>query len=211
MKLKFTGPFFTLLLVAGLLGCFVAPFPPQPQLNSDGKDYHDIASFRETRLKDPNRAESIQSREFDLDGDGLPEKYLLNNGRITVLVGTHAIWRSPEDWWVDYFFLGDINNDGILELNLLVWKEGSFGPFKPFWVEEDTSVKNHLFIYRLEKDNFKPVWQSSNLARPNYWATLTDLNHDGENELIVIEGSYTDPGVRNVTIWKWNGWGFSRE
>jgi len=54
------------------------------------------------------------------------------------------------------------------------------------------------------------VWQSSNLDRPNYRAALIDLNDDGENELVVTEGSYTDPARKEVTLWKWNGWGFSR-
>lgn len=153
----------------------------------------------------------VQSRRCDLDGDGIPEKYTLRDGIITVYAGSRLIWQSPEDWWVDYFFLGDANNDGLPELNLLVWKEGSFGPHRPFWVEEeDYSVKNHLFIFKLAEGHCKPVWQSSNLDCPNYWAALLDLDGDGENELVVIEGSYTDPGKREVTLWKWNGWGFSR-
>ncbi|HHT47038.1 MAG TPA: hypothetical protein GX004_07100 [Firmicutes bacterium] len=153
----------------------------------------------------------VQSRDFDLDGNGIREKYVLRNGRVTVKDGSRIIWQSEDDWWVDYFFVGDANNDGVLELNLLVWKEGSFGPYRPFWIEEeDLSVKNHLFIFKLEKETFKPVWQSSNLDRPNYCAALIDINSDGENELVVLEGSYTDPKRTEVTLWKWNGWGFTR-
>lgn len=153
----------------------------------------------------------MQSREADLDGDCRPEKYTLRNGKITVCADNRIIWQSPDEWWVDYFFVGDANNDGKIELNLLVWKEGSFGSRKPFWVEEDDpAVKNHLFIFKLEGDTFKPVWQSSNLDRPNYRADLVDLNGDGENELVVVEGSYSDPSEGIVTLWKWNGWGFSR-
>ena len=153
----------------------------------------------------------VQSWKYDLVGDGVQESYTLRDGRIMVKDGSRIIWQSEDDWWVDYFFLGDANNDGILELNLLVWKEGSFGPYKPFWVEEeDLSVKNHLFIFKLEKDTFKPVWQSSNLAHPNYRAALIDIDGDGENELVAVEGSYTDPKQAEVTLWKWNGWGFTR-
>ncbi len=153
----------------------------------------------------------VQSQKFDLDSDGSLEEFMLENGRITVRAGTNFIWQSPTDWWVDYFFLGDANNDGKPDLNLLVWKKGSFGPHRPFWLkEEDTGIKNHLFIFKLVAGNIKPVWQSSNLDRPNYRAALIDLNDDGENELVVTEGSYTDPAKRAVTLWKWNGWGFSR-
>lgn len=220
--MKFSRLVLALLLAAGFLNCFGAPCPQQ---HSGSGDFHDIAAFREARMKFPERHEFfcpvavgplpecrlVQSRKFDLDGDGIPEKYTLRDGRITVLSGDRVIWRSPDNWWVDFFFLGDANNDGTPELNLLVWKEGSFGLYKPFWVkEEDSSVKNHLFIFKLEKGNFKPVWQSSNLDRPNYRIALIDLNGDGENELVVTEGSYTDPGKKEMTLWKWNGWGFSR-
>lgn len=153
----------------------------------------------------------IQNRSCDLDGDGLPEKYILRNGIIMVWAGSRPLWQSPRDWWVDYFFLGDVNNDGTTKLNLLVWKEGNFGPCRPFWVvENDRSVKNHLFIFKLDGEDFKPVWQSSNLDCPNYWAGLIDPGGSGENIMIVLEGSYTDPQKRETTLWKWNGWGFTR-
>jgi len=139
------------------------------------------------------------------------EEFNLKNGGITLRAGSRTIWQSPPDWWVDYFLLGDATNDGLPELNLLVWKTGSFGRHRPFWLEEeDTSVKNHLFIFKLAAGSLKPVWQSSNLDRPNYRADLVDLNDDGANELLIIEGSYTDPASRTVTLWQWNGWGFSR-
>lgn len=153
----------------------------------------------------------IKNRRFDLDQDGMLEDYFLQDGKVKVETGSQTIWQSPEDWWVDDFFLGDSNNDGIYDLNLLVWKAGSFGPSKPFWMTgEDKSIKNHLFIFKLVNGFFKPVWQSSNLDRPNYEAALEDLDGDGKNELVVTEGSYADPGERQVSIWKWNGWGFSR-
>lgn len=94
--------------------------------------------------------------------------------------------------------------------DIMLSRVGSFGPSKPFWITgEDKSIKNHLF-FKLVNGSFKPVWQSSNLDRPNYDAALEDLDGDGKNELVVTEGSYTDPWERQVSIWKWNGWGFSR-
>ncbi|WP_157872826.1 CapA family protein [Desulfoscipio gibsoniae] len=161
--------------------------------------------------KSPLEYRLVQSQQFDMDGDGILEEFNLRNGRITVRSSSRILWQSPDDWWVDYFFSGDANNDGTPEFNLLVWKAGSFGPHRPFWVkEEDTSIKNHLFVFKLREGSVKPVWQSSNLDRPNYRAALIDLNDDGNNELVVTEGSYIDPASREVTLWKWNGWGFSR-
>ncbi|NLL17732.1 MAG: CapA family protein [Clostridia bacterium] len=152
----------------------------------------------------------VQNRQLDLDGDGSIEKFRLKNGRVAVFSGPDLVWQSSEDWWVDCFFLGDSNNDGIEELHLLVWKQGSFGSYRPFWLEEeDNTIKNHLFIFKLEEGEIKPVWQSSNLDYPNLQAQLVDLNGDGALELMTLEGSYTDPNRREITLWQWNGWGFS--
>ncbi len=152
-----------------------------------------------------------KNRKFDLDGDGIKEKFNLENGRIKIWKENNLIWYSPEEWWIDDFFLGDADNDGIDELGLLVWKTGSFGSKKPFWLEgEDTSFRNHLFLYKLMNSEIKPVWQSSNLDQPNFHAILVDYNDDGKNELLVIEGSYEDFDLRKTTLWEWNGWGFSK-
>ncbi|TEB07721.1 Capsule biosynthesis protein CapA [Pelotomaculum schinkii] len=149
--------------------------------------------------------------QFDLDQDGACEDYTLQDGKLKVATGAQIIWESQDDWWVDDFFLGDADNDGVFDLNMLVWKSGSFGRHKPFWIAgDDPDVKNHLFIFKPAAGSFKPVWQSSNLDRPNYEAALADLDGDGKNELIVTEGDYTDPAKRDAGLWKWNGWGFSK-
>ena len=210
--MRFPRLVLVLLLAVGLLYCFGARAPQQ---YGSGREFHDLAAFKAYRMKLLEKQDSLmQSQQFDLDDNGSLEKFNLSNGMITVRASSRIIWQSPDDWWVNYFFLGDANNDGMAELNLLVWKEGSFGPYKPFWLEEeeeDTSIKNHLFIFKLVSDSIKPVWQSSNLDRPNYRAALIDLNNDGENELLVTEGSYTDHTWQAITLWKWNGWGFSRQ
>lgn len=182
-----------------------------PAWDSENKTFTTAEQYVFQEGKSPPEYRLLQRQHFDLDGDGCQEEFYLKNGKITVRKSSRTIWQSPDDWWVDYFFPGDANNDGRPELNLLVWKEGSFGPHRPFWLEEeDTSVKNHLFIFKLEQGGIKPVWQSSNLDYPNYRASLVDFDNDGAQELLVTEGSYTDPGRRETTLWKWNGWGFQR-
>ncbi|MGI5823795.1 MAG: hypothetical protein ACOX6Z_07620 [Dethiobacteria bacterium] len=217
------------LLVAGLAVWAGLGGRQQP---GNGLLFHDLAAFRAARLSQPELREPfcpgvlpeilfapgpppgyrlMQSRRFDLDGDGVLEKYILQKGILTVYVDSRLLWQSPAHWWVDYFFFGDVNDDGLPELNLSVWKEGSFGPRKPFWLQtEDSSVKNHLFIYKLAGECFKPVWQSSNLDCPNYWAALVNFGSDGGNQLAALEGRYDNPLIRKTTFWQWNGWGFSR-
>jgi len=152
----------------------------------------------------------VKTRDFDLDTDGTTEHYLLQDGRIGVAVGSRKIWRSPGEWWVDDFILGDVTGDAVPDLIISVWKAGSFGRDKPFWVGgEDSRVKNHLFIFDLVGGSFKPVWQSSDLDRPNHGLSLEDVEGDGLNELIALEGDYDDSTVQQTTVWRWNGWGFS--
>jgi poly-gamma-glutamate synthesis protein (capsule biosynthesis protein) len=143
------------------------------------------------------------------------ESYQLNQGHLTISSASTTIWQSPQEWWVDNFELADSNNDGMSDINLSVWKSGNFGPSKPFWIaENDLSIKNHFFVIDLVGKTTKPIWQSSNLTAPNCEFKIADIDKDGKNDLVVIEGDYADwPSCKgkNIALWKWNGWGFSNE
>ena len=158
----------------------------------------------------------------DLDGDGRPETYSLIGHRLTVREGGRVLWRSDRAWRVDSFALGDVNNDGTGELTLSLWKTGSFGALKPFWhTGEDTSYKNHLFVYQLREDTVHPAWCSSDLARPIVSFAIRDADGDGLNELVTEEGAYRqvageryelDTGKATKTmVWQWRDWGFYEE
>jgi hypothetical protein len=155
----------------------------------------------------------------DLDGNGKTEEYSLTDNVLSVEEEGQMLWRSPQDWHVDGFSLGDADNDGKSNLVFSLWKKGSFGEVKPFWHEgEDVSYKNHLFVYKLEGDTFRPVWCSSDLSRPILSFDVKDHDGDSLNELVVSEGRYkklagerytTDPDAKlRTTVWKWEEWGF---
>ncbi|MFA6550379.1 MAG: CapA family protein [Candidatus Gracilibacteria bacterium] len=137
---------------------------------------------------------------------------------------------------VDSEMIVDSNGDGKDELNMSIWRKGDFGPSKPFWVKEnDQSIKNHFFVFGLEenfgpssvaplKDSIRPIWQSSNLSRPNCEFTFADLDGDKKQELIVTEGEYGEEALvtadaassyaapvcigDHIAIWRWDEWGF---
>ncbi|PKM79612.1 MAG: hypothetical protein CVU89_17350 [Firmicutes bacterium HGW-Firmicutes-14] len=154
----------------------------------------------------------------DLDGDGMTEEYILADHRLTVREGDKYLWQSPGDWRIDNFALGDVDNDGTVNLVMTLWKTGSFGSVKPFWqTAEDTSYKNHLFVYRLKNKAMKQVWCSSDLDRPIVSFTIRDVDGDGQS-LVVEEGKYRKiSGERyaldkkapvRTTVWRWDEWGF---
>lgn len=151
----------------------------------------------------------------DVDGDSKQERYTLQDGRLKVERGSSLIWESPAQWWVDDFAVIDSTGDGVTDINFSVWKAGSFGSSKPFWTEEnDQSVKNHFFVFDLIGGKIKAVWQSSNLDNPNTEFAFADVDNDGMQELVMLEGSYTDTGsseAHSIVVWRWNTWGFFNE
>lgn len=110
------------------------------------------------------------------------------------------------------FLIADFDNDGRKELALVIWKKGSFGRDKPFWLKRnDSSYGFHLFLYRI-KDGLRPLWFSSRLAKP-----ICDINvreRAGKSEIEVEEGVYNPQGYScqktEKTSWQWDGWGFKR-
>ena len=159
----------------------------------------------------PAKAKIKKLTIADLNKNSLDEEYYLENGSLKISQSSKTLWQSPSDWWIDDFVLADSTNNGVVNINLSVWKPGSFGQSKPFWVEEnDMSIKNHFFVFSLENEEVKPIWQSSNLAIPNCEFLLEDIDGDNKNELVVIEGNYNDEFCQGkyVAVWQWNNWGF---
>ncbi|MGI6066257.1 MAG: hypothetical protein ACOYI2_07175 [Bacillota bacterium] len=157
--------------------------------------------------------------EGDLDSDGIREEYILDRQTLTVREGAELLWQSPKDWSVDNFDLGDADNDGTVNLVITLWKTGNFGTVRPFWeTGADASYKNHLFVFKMQNNTFKPVWCSSDLDRPIVSFAIRDVNGDGLEELVVEEGEYrkmigeryalNPHGQIRTTFWQWEEWGF---
>lgn len=164
------------------------------------------------------RQTASQLFSIDTDNNGLKERYALQEQAVQVFERSRQIWKTPDEWQVQQILVADIDNNQQKELLLVLWKKGSFGDVKPFWLKgPDNKISCHLFVYRMRSGRMKAIWCSSALQYPIIKLAVKDSNADGLNELQVIEGPEYGPAYRlqqifrrQHTEWVWNGWGFER-
>ncbi|HNZ83658.1 MAG TPA: CapA family protein [Candidatus Pacearchaeota archaeon] len=176
---------------------------------NNGYKSDSIAYLGEGAIKNKDRIDS----NINIGGNETIDSCELSNGILKIFVKDSLIYKSDSKWYVDDFKFADIDNDGILELNISVWKAGSFGKSKPFWEKDDPSVKNHFFVLKIAKRRVLPLWQSSNLEKPNCEFDFADIDNDGLKELIVLEGEYSDDfscHAKRYAVLDWNDWGFEK-
>ena len=143
---------------------------------------------------------------------------VLEGGSLTVVHRGQEVWRSDPSWDVRELLVADLNNDDEQEVALVLWKPFRSDPpvfyddfaFPAPW--EEGSLRNHLFVYTWRDGDWLPLWCSSPIADPISHLTLGDVDGDGANELVALEGAYgesLDAPARQVSVWRWNGWGFT--
>jgi hypothetical protein len=158
----------------------------------------------------------------DLDGDGAPETLDLSAGHLSILTrgGSRVAWQSPQDWQVRQAAIADLNGDGQPEAVLLLWR-----PFRPWPVDQwlpvggrisgfhnATGRSCHIILIGWKGGGYREVWAGSAMADPINSIMTADMNGDQTQELVALEGRYTDPDstpARTLKLWKWNGFGFS--
>ena len=153
--------------------------------------------------------------EGDLDGDGTQEKAVLENGRVYFYHDGEVVWESEAEWQAENVVMADVDNDGVMEMVVSLWKWGKYGPNLPFWLEEnEDDWGNHLFLYEWDGEEVKLAWGASTIDAPIREMAVADVDGDGKNELVVLEGDYeeaADELAQYVTTWKWSGWSFYHE
>ena len=176
-------------------------------------------------------------QEADLNGDGVLEYVCLSEGvaRIQAVPCGSANttqsfaarqdaaritprWISPDGWQVTQFGLGDLDNSGLPEVSLLVWR-----PFKPWPIDrillhpgridghqDADGMSCHVILIGWRDGQFREVWAGSALADPLLALVLADLDSDGRLELAALESAYDAPTgpAPALTVWGWNGFGF---
>jgi hypothetical protein len=143
----------------------------------------------------------------------------LAKGSLAIREGSALIWRSDEKWWIEDFEIADPARLEKSCLVMTVWKEGSFGKTRPFWIaKNDCKIEQHFFVFMPRKGKIQALWQSSRLPRPILEFASTDLDSDGADEIVTLEGEYDGSGFAakasptvDASLWKWKGWGFYKE
>ncbi len=158
--------------------------------------------------------------QADFNQDGISERLVLTGGALTVFSGSESVWQSPTGWTVTQAEITDLNRDGTPEATLLVWR-----PFRPWpvdqWLPYGGRIANfqngdgyscHIILIGWRGNKYGELWAGSALAEPVKSFTVADLNGDNAQELVTLEGMYSDsrsaPG-RAIKVWEWNGFGFS--
>jgi hypothetical protein len=143
---------------------------------------------------------------------------VLESGSLTVLHRDEKAWTSDPSWDVRQVVAADLDHDEQQEVALVLWKPFRREPdvvyqtfdFHSPW--EEGSQRNHLFVYTWEEGGWQPLWCSSPIPDPILQIAAGDVDGDGADELVALEGSYgEDLGTpaRHVSVWRWNGWGFT--
>ncbi len=166
----------------------------------------------------PTTGKPPSETKLELTLDGVQLQVVLKDGTAYVYQEGAQIWRSDSSWDVQEMLLADLDNDGSREVAFVLWKP--FVPQPRFLYEdfhfqlpfEEGSLRNHLFLYGWREGAWRPLWCSSPLADPIRELAVGDVDADRAEELLVLEGSYDDPldeAAYHVTLWRWNGWGFT--
>jgi len=143
---------------------------------------------------------------------------VLEKGVLAVLHQGEEVWTSDPSWDVRQVLAADLDHDEQREVALVLWKPFRREPeivyqtfrFPSPW--QEGSQRNHLFVYAWREGEWQPLWCSSPIPDPILQLAAGDVDGDGAHELVALEGNYgEDPGApaRHVSVWRWNGWGFT--
>jgi hypothetical protein len=156
----------------------------------------------------------------DLDQDGSMETVTLVNASAFLISAGETAWQSPPTWQVMEAEMTDLDNDGIPEAALLVWR-----PFRPWpvdqWLPEGGRIGSfhdprgnscQIILIGWQRNAYREIWAGSALAEPVKSFAAVDLDGDGRQELVTLESSYSESieaPAKALKVWEWNGFGFS--
>ncbi len=126
----------------------------------------------------------------------------------------------PDTWRVTACTLADVTHDGAPEWVLLVWRPWRDWPIQrwssvpsPIADFHDAAGQSCHLILR-DPQSGREVWAGSALPAPLLALAVGDVDGNGRNEVVALEGDYVvgrDGPARHINVWRWNGFGFTLE
>ncbi len=163
----------------------------------EGEGFRPLAPAAPPPLPTP-----VQALPVDLDADGVAEVARVDKGRFFIERDGRVVWTGPAEWLVVDLAAGDVEGDLRQEVLLALWK-----------ADETGTPRSHPFIVGHRHGRYDLLWGGSAVTEPIVDLDLGDVDGDGRNELVVLVGAAGDPPgrpARTVTLWRWNGWGFTQ-
>jgi hypothetical protein len=162
----------------------------------------------------------ISSTQADLDANDVPETVTVTGGRLSINSRDGSVWQSPPEWQIVQVAISDLNHDENPEVALLLWR-----PFRPWpvdqWLPNGGRISGfhdpqgfscHIILVGWTRGGYHELWAGSAMADPITSFATADLDADSIQELVALEGRYSDPRsapARTLKVWKWNGFGFT--
>jgi hypothetical protein len=139
----------------------------------------------------------------------------LSTGTLTRALPTEFV---PATWHVTASALADVTGDGKPEWALVVWR-----PWRDWPIQRWSSVPSPISTFQdaagnschlilLDPEDGREIWAGSALPAPILALIVEDVDEDGVNEVVTLEGRYAhgDEGpATRVDVWRWNGFGFT--
>lgn len=124
------------------------------------------------------------------------------------------------DWRVTASALADVTGDDLAEWVLVVWRPWRDWPIQS-WSPAPSPIAgfhdvagNSCHLILLDPRDGRQVWAGSALPAPLLALAVGDVDRDGQNEVVALEGDYAtarEGPASSVVVWKWNSFGFSLE
>ncbi len=137
----------------------------------------------------------------DFDADGQQEAIFRSGERVWIEREGERLWESDPGWRVVDVAVGDVGDDLRVELLLALWKPGL-----------DRVPRSQPYVVGYRHGRFDLLWGGSPVEQPVVELDFGDVDNDGRGELVVLEApAGTGPGcpARWMSLWRWNGWGFT--
>jgi hypothetical protein len=126
-------------------------------------------------------------------------------------------WQTPQSWKVTEAISADLNRDGKNELVMVVWRPHKVWPIDSFLpsggriadFHDRSGMSCHLILVGWDGEKYRELWAGSSLVDPVFSIRADDVDNDGSQELVALEGKYDNKNnAGNLTVWDWSGFGF---